>query len=262
MAIFTNPSSRLERAVRALLILQGKGVDSAAFSANGDTFIANDSRTRSVLPNRTVFAPRFTPTRPYRPEGVCHLQVEHHFSAALQPDDANLQQRRVDADAYLGQTLATFGINDGSDDQAMGALAAAITVAGRWLATPDPNNPLDPNSQAIVNNNLDMLAFRCDWVKNANPFVTRGQAGEEGSNWVEILNFECFVSTGILYEPPPNQKWPTGSYGVPNAVYEGSPAPNGFQFGNVGDIYNQIVNGVFVAQWEKVAGNGNNVGWQ
>jgi hypothetical protein len=53
-------------------------------------------------------------------------------------------------------------------------------------------------------------------------------------------------------------------YSPPNTcrVYTGSAAPNGLQTGNVGDEYNQIIDGQLVQKWTKVSGTGTNTGWQ
>ena len=187
MAFYVNKASQLERAVRAFLILQGKTSDSIAFSTNGDIFIANDSRARSVLPNRTCACPTFSPTKSYRPEGVCQLQILHKFAAVVQPDQPDIDTQRRAADEYLGQTIDTMMI--GAGEQGMVRLAAAITAAGQWLAVPDGTTPGDK----IASNNADMKNFRCDWIKQSSPFVTRGNA-DDSTNWAEILNFDAFVS--------------------------------------------------------------------
>lgn len=193
MAYYISLASKLERAVRAFLILQGKSADAVSFSENGDTFVANDSRTRKVFPNKTCLASSVNPTRGYRPEGTLNLQVQHKFAAALQPEDSNLEAQRLLADNYLGATMDTLGIGN-TDNQAMAELAAAITAAGQWLATPDPAGIAGDPADKIVQNNLDMINFRVDWIKRATPFLTRGNADNDGTVWAEILNFEVFVS--------------------------------------------------------------------
>lgn len=191
-------ASKLERAVRALLILQGKTVDSPTFLANGDCFVSNDSRTHEVLPNRTVAVDAANPERGYRPECRLHFMVQHNFQAALQPEVTNLEEQRVKADAYLAATCDTMCLGD-TDDQAMTQLAAAITAAGQWLATPDPD-PTDLASAQIVANNADMVNFRVDWIKRATPFHLRGKSPDDSTVWIERLNFEA----GCSYATIPN----------------------------------------------------------
>lgn len=185
MAFFVSPASKLERAVRALIVLQGKGTWE-------NSFISKDSGQRT-LPNRTFIVGAFVPTRPYRPEGVCSLEIQHYFPGVQQ--QGQQAEQRIDFDAFLGDTIDTLNLA-GNNQTDMGALADAITAAGRWLATPDAN-PADATaatlSTAIVAANGDMANFRCDWVKFGTPFLTRGN-DTDTLNWVEIIHLSAFVS--------------------------------------------------------------------
>ena len=172
MAFFLSPASKFERALRALLVYQGKGTFA-------NTYIAAESVERA-LPNRTLQTVAFNPTRPYRPEGVCHLEIQHHFSAPLQPGVAN-PTNRVALDAYVGDTFDTLNLG-GTNDQDMQPLATAITNAARYLASSDPTN------------NGDLVNFRCDWVQFDSPSLTRGKPDHESVNWVEIIHIKAFVS--------------------------------------------------------------------
>jgi hypothetical protein len=182
MAFFINPSSKLERALRALIILQGKGTWD-------NSFIANESRVRS-LPNRTFVVTRFNPVRPARPEGWCFAEIQHHFAAGAQPGQ-DTSTPRVNIENFFGDTMDTLNLG-GTNDTDMGTLADAITKAGRWLATPDPNDPTGMAAK-IVAANADMAAFRCDEVKFLTPQITRGN-DTNTSNWVEIIHLAAFVS--------------------------------------------------------------------
>lgn len=183
MATFLSPASKLERAIRSLLILQGK--------ANwADTFISNESRDRG-LPNRTIVVSSFSPTRAWRPEGVCQFEIQHHFSAPAQSGQ-EATQPRVDLDAYLGNTFDTLNMGGQSEATDMKVLADAITAAGRWLATPDPSDTTGEAAK-IVAANADMVNFRCDWVRFSNPLITRG-GDKATTNWVEIVHLSAFVS--------------------------------------------------------------------
>ena len=178
---FNNPSSKLERAVWFYLILQGKGT-------TADTFLADYSGTRS-LPNRTILATSFSPHRPFRPEGEVRLQIQHHFPAAAQPGETESIQR-VQKNVYLGETYDSMTVGDG---QSLQITAEAITAAGRALAV-DESGGSDPVLAQLAADNPDMLEFRCDWIKQSNPFLVRGRPDGDASFWVEILNFEAFVS--------------------------------------------------------------------
>lgn len=178
---FNNPASKLERAVQAWLILQNK-------ATQADCFISNDSRTRNILPNRTVKVVSFHPTKFYRPEGVCELQIQHHFPAVVQPNVTNINTNRVASDVWLGNTMDSMGFGDG---QSLEAVADGITAAGRWLAKTDGT----PAGDQIAADNADLANFRCDWVKASTPLLIRGNDESKSTNWIEILCFSAFVST-------------------------------------------------------------------
>lgn len=183
MAFFISSASKFERALRTLLILRGK-------ATWDDSFISNDSRSRT-LPNRTFVVTSFSPTRPYRPEGICQMQIQHHFSAPAQSGQV-VTQPGVDLDAYLGDTFDTLNLGGALNSTDMAPLADAITLAGRWLATPDPADTTGA-SELIVAANKDMANFRCDWVKQATPLITRGH-DTHTTNWVEMIHLSAFVS--------------------------------------------------------------------
>ena len=185
MAFFVSPASKLERAFRALLILQGKG-------RWNNTYIANQSLDKDrILPNRTLVVRNFSPTRPYRPEGVCQIEIQHHFDATVQPN-ADPAAPRVGIDAFMGDTFDTLNMGGGTDYTDLDILADAISVAGKWLTIPDPNDTTG-KAAAIVAANTDMVNFRCDNVKYLNPFMTRG-TDSDTTNWVEILHLSAFIS--------------------------------------------------------------------
>ena len=179
---FNNPASKLERAVRAFLILQGK-------ATQADCFISNDSRARLVIPNRTVQVVAFSPKYHFRTEGICHFQIVHHFPAIVQPQAEgaapgveNYDSQRIGMDEYLGDTMDSLSFGDG---QSLLLVANGITLAGRSLAM-----PVDQTQAAIqlAQNNADMVNFRCDWIKWATPELTRGRESEnrrrDADNWI------------------------------------------------------------------------------
>ena len=169
--------------MRALFILQG-------LATWDDAFISNESRVRP-LPNRTFTVRGFNPTRGWRPEGVCQMEIWHHFPAIDQPNQTpNTQQ--VSMENYVGDTLDTLNLGGQSEATDMKALADAITLSGRWLAIPDTNDTTGA-SAAIVAANTDMVNFRCDWVKFSTPLITRGN-DTATTNWVEIIHLSAFVS--------------------------------------------------------------------
>jgi hypothetical protein len=186
MAFFTDPCSKLERAVRQLLILQGKAKD----YPDTDCYIGHYSQERA-LPSRSVIVPGFNVERSYRPEGICHLQIEHAFQAALQPNQSPSEQR-VGMDTWIGQTLDTLNLAGPDTDQNLSLLADAITAAGRWLAEPGTNP--SPEDLKIVADNADMANFRCDWVKFNAPFIEKGHSPLTPTVWIVVVNLAAFVS--------------------------------------------------------------------
>lgn len=181
MAFFISATSKFNRAMRALLVLQGKGTWD-------DSFINADSRLRNVLPNRTYRCSQFTPDRPHRPEGVVSATILHHFQSAVQPGE-DIEQRRIEQDAYLGDTMDTLNM-DGDGQQGCPKLAQAITDAGRWLAQTDGT----PEGDLIAAKNADMANFRVDWVKFSQPLIVSGESEHASTIWVEVVNFTAFVS--------------------------------------------------------------------
>lgn len=177
--------------MRALLVLQGK-------TTWDDSFIANDSRTRT-LPNRTFVVTSFSPTRGWRPEGVCQMEIWHNFQATAQPDQS-ITEPSVDLDAYLGATFDTLNLGGALNATNMGPLADAITAAGRWLAIPDPTDQTGTAAK-IAADNADMVNFRCDWVKMSTPSLTRG-TDKATTNWSEIVHLSAFISHASIPIPP------------------------------------------------------------
>jgi hypothetical protein len=190
MAFFTSFTCKAEEAFRALLVLQGK-------ATWGNSYVSNDSRER-ILPNRTFVVTAFQPTRPYRPEGTCILEIQHHFPAVIQPGqinslglpDLNAQKKAVDA--FFGDTMDTLNLA-GTDDQDMQGLATAVTQAGRWLAVPDGT----PQGDQVAADNAGMVNFRCDWVQFGNPQITRGR-DRDSTNWIEIIHLKAFISHATI----------------------------------------------------------------
>ncbi len=187
MAILVNPSSKFERAVRQLFVLEGVGT-------MDNTRLGNDSNLNS-FPNRKFVVTAFNPTKPYRPEGWCSLEIQHFFQGVEQPNDTPGSARAA-IDAYVGDSLDLLNFA-GTSDQNMSPLADAITKAGRWLATPDPAPPdADAAAQSalIVSQNSDMAYFRCDEVKFGAPQITRGHPEAGATHWVEIIHLAGRIS--------------------------------------------------------------------
>lgn len=191
---FISPISKLERAVKAFLIEQGKAEE-------GSTFISNDGRVRG-FPNRTILGTALSTTAKHRPDGRVYFGVQHHFRApgidagAARPPSSDSGAARAAMDAYVGDSANSMMVSDGNS---LLAVAVGITDAGRRLAQTDGT----PAGDAIATQNADMVNFRCDWIAQADPFLTRGKCGdgstegdwaESKGHWVEILNFTAFVS--------------------------------------------------------------------
>ena len=176
---YNNAASKLERAVRAFLISQGKTTTANCYTMNG----SNDK----VLPNRVIGCVSFSPQRPYRAEGWVRLQIDHRFSGALDPNETDTDKQRWLIDSFLGDTLDSLMISDGNS---LNTSADGITAAGRALATdPDP---------VVAADNSDMANFRCDTIKLGDPMHTRGKTDDQAAVWLEALHFMCFVSPASI----------------------------------------------------------------
>lgn len=186
MAFYVNAASQFERALRALIILQG-----AADTNWDNTFISNDSRKR-ILPNKTFVVTAVTPIKPHRPESICYCEIQHHFSAPDQPSQQPNSQS-VSMGNFVGDTIDTLNLASG---QGLEALADAITAAGRWLAQQDGTAAGDK----IAADNADMVNFRCDEVVFSTPFITRGKE-QDSTNWVEILHIQARTSSSAVALP-------------------------------------------------------------
>lgn len=119
-------------------------------------------------------------------------EIQHHFHGIDQPNQPDNTQQVAMA-AYVGDTLDTLNLGGSLNATDMAPLADSITLAGRWLAAPDPNGQPGDDADLIVKSNLDMANFRCDWVKLATPMMTRGM-DTDTTNWVEIIHLSAFVS--------------------------------------------------------------------
>jgi len=188
MAFFVNFPSKFERALRSLLINQGKATWE-------DCLISNDFRD-IPLPCRKILVSQFRPDRPYRPEGVVYCEIQHRFQA-VNDQGTPVTQNRILLDNYLGDTFDTLNLGGAINATDMAPLADAITDAGRWLATNNPNGN-SAREQQIVNDNQDMLIFRCDWVKFLNPVQTRGQAEHDSTVWGEVIHIAAHVSHATI----------------------------------------------------------------
>ena len=176
-----NLASKLERAVWNYLLQQGKGtVENTYFG---------DFNGERILPNRTIVATSFSPKKKFRPEGRCQLVIEHHFPAVSQ--DENFNTQRVQKNEFVGGTEESMTIGDG---QSYNLTADYITLAGRALAVSDGS----PEGDTLAADNADMVGFRCDWIEESDPFLTRGRPNIEGVYWIEIMNFTAFVSNATI----------------------------------------------------------------
>ena len=189
--------------MRSFLVNQGKGTWQ-------NSFVTNDVRNR-VTPNRSIVSPAVRNVKPYRPEGVVVLDIQHHFPIS-DPNSPYGPQDPAQALEWIGETFDSLNCEN-PPSQNMGKLADALTNAGRWLAIqPDPLPP-NPTAQQTAqynldvqtaNNNADMANFRVDWVRYADTQYTRGASASAKDSliWVEIIHLEAYVSQSAA--PLPN----------------------------------------------------------
>lgn len=185
------------------LVNQGKGTWD-------NTYVSNDIRDRNT-PLRSMISPIVKSTKPYRPEGVVVLEIQHHFPIS----DPNNPYGPLDpqqAKEWIGETFDSINCEN-PPSQNMGKLADGLTAAGRWLAIPPAAQVANPTQAQITQYaldiaqaaaNADMANFRVDWVMYSNPIYTRGRVEKTdgGLFWAEIIHLEAFVSQSAL--PLPN----------------------------------------------------------
>src|ERR1035437_7013043 len=175
-------AEKLERAVQNLLLLSGVGNQIYTSGYSGER----------VLPNITVYAPTISNIKPWRLEGVCHLQILHNFQALVQPNE-DINQRKIEREKAVGLTISVLSKGD---NQSLQALADDITNAGRDLAILNTNLTGDAaNADALMaGQNADMLNFRCDEILFGDPFLERGPSKADAAIWAIDLNYTCRCS--------------------------------------------------------------------
>jgi hypothetical protein len=174
-----NVRNQLERAAIAYLIAQNAGTAA-------DTFPGRSVQVKTY-PCTVVRAFRSDHDPVFSGSEMVQLQIQIKGSAANAANAANPANVWVAFDARVAAVQAALMtaavLSDGSV-QDLSYVAQQITVAGRALATSNPQN------------NADMAAFTCQsWYYKG---ATCGEPAEGDCAWVEILNFEARVASVAL----------------------------------------------------------------
>ena len=185
-----NPADQFERAVRALLIVQNKAIwpDATTNPKNLAPCVTSLDETELSMNHIEVTASSVNLTRPYNSEGEISLAIQCFYTSVLQDGEVVGTQKKAFMDMVAG-VMTTLNC---ANQDALLALAAQITVCGRWLAAPGAN-PTSYDLQ-IANQNADMVNFRCDWVKFGTPWLTRGNPKREKVAWAEVIHIIGQVS--------------------------------------------------------------------
>lgn len=177
----TDLQSKINRAVRALLINSGAG-------STEDTFTELTSDTRA-LPNTTIATGqgeelvRYTGTWRF-PDVTVTLRDR----ASVEPDEENPNTAWIEALARyndIHNTLARVG-----DAGELGFMATELTEAGRALA----ESYLTESGDIIAADNADMASFTIFWWHLVNRSSPRINA--EGTFYESEMQFECHACNG------------------------------------------------------------------
>jgi hypothetical protein len=109
-----------------------------------------------------------------------------------------------------------------------------------------------------------------EWVKKSltvrnHPALPRNPKPGVGVGHRMVLSFgdpKVVVVQGDMRHQADNLPKPNNFAYNMGTTYFGSPPPNDYQTGSVGDAYIQIIGNEFIAEWIKVSGYDTNTGWE
>lgn len=168
-APYNNVPSKLERAIVAYLITQGAGTITDVFPSRA--VAARDFPNTTVIPVRGVPVALFTGNYTF----TVHILIAG--SATLPTGESNPDTAWVQFEQRVAATNDAMMMS--TDGQTLFATAAAITAAGRALATGGTTQ-----QQA---NNKDMADFTCLQVVDGG--YGNGDARSAGCDWLEVITF-------------------------------------------------------------------------
>jgi len=170
-------SSKITRAIRALLISSG-----ADIAAN---IIAAPASTDRTVPNTTIDAgdsvPEIQGTGIWR---FPNITITLKDSAAIQPGATNLSAPLLAANARFSSCVNTLLKSD--DLSTLLYTAKAITTAGRALATSDPTN------------SADMADFTIQWWEEVHLSSPSKHEHDGGTFWISQLTFSAVACASAI----------------------------------------------------------------
>jgi hypothetical protein len=185
----SNLPTKIERAFRNYMILQGHGTADTSF-------ISLDSALR-VAQSRTFIVKTIEYRNGARNQGKFHIEIQHVWGAFQDITQDNADQNRIELQKMIeGTESAMFAQSDGQGP--LTKVCDAITLAGRDLAvnTAAAGSPPWQAWENIRLANLDMAWFRLDDLFAAPVYITRGNTETaKGLFWCEIRNFTGFASS-------------------------------------------------------------------
>lgn len=164
-----NVGSQLDRAIVAYLISVEAGT-----AAN--TFPSYCSKEKPI-PNTTVKSHAAVHDPNLSGNEVYSVAIQYRHPATLEATETNDETNRAACDLAIGTIMAA--LLQSADGQTLDATAAAITAAGRALATSDATN------------HSDMADFTLQhWYYKG---AVRGDPDDDSDSFMEVRNFQAVV---------------------------------------------------------------------
>lgn len=174
-----NPGSMLDRGICAYLTAQGVGAN-GVYIAPADSLGTKSYPSVTVISRSSQHTPMLTGNEEFQVDIICA------FSAAGGQQSQNPDGLRVTRDLIVGLVMASM--MQSNDNATLDATAAAITAAGRALASTGT-----PQQQQNNSDMQNFTALHCYFSGS-----TRGQPDEAGCAWVEIRHFRISVAPTFL----------------------------------------------------------------
>lgn len=181
-------SSKLNRAIRAVLLSAGAGLPTE--------IIAAPNSTERTLPNTDIVAGDAIPFDGPGNWQFPSVTITLRDDAAVQPGETNSAVNRVSANDRL--TKVFNALNRSDDTHTLYYTAQQLTALGRALAV-DASSGSDDTQAQDAANNADMAEFTVLWWE----FVGIGSlmkvsTDSGGTFWQRDLTFSCFACNSAL----------------------------------------------------------------
>lgn len=184
--ITSDLQSKINRAVRAVLIAEGAGTVT-------DT-IAAPSEMDRTLPNTTVVS---GDSQPFDGPGNWRFPVTLVLrdEAVTQPTEINLEASRQTANGRLSGILNALNRSD--DEHTLYYTALELTTKGRALAV-DASGGTDADSVQRAADNADMADFTVLWWESVSVGAAAKTTATGATFWERTLDFSCVACNNAI----------------------------------------------------------------